>query len=127
MTQIRASSPFDAAASGRQRRMGLIQEDGQPNAAAIAVVARVHAGMLFDDLCDYGDDEGQPLSTATRLSRLLETAEPRQVLLSICYAYDKLHRPLPELIWWISGSMEIVPLFVKGFVESLKNILNQRS
>ena len=127
MTQIRATSPFDAAASGRQRRMGLIKDNGQPDPAVIAMIARVQAGMFFDDLCDYGDDEGLPLSTTARLSRLLETTEPRQVLLAICCAYDELRRPLPELIWWISGSMEIVPLFVKGFVESLKNILNQRS
>lgn len=125
MTARKATSPFDAAATERQRRMGLIDSDGKANANAVSVMARVCAGMFYDDLCDCAGEDGTILSTYTRLARLRETAEPRQVFLSICVAYDEIHRPLPELLWWISGSNEIVPLFIESFMDSLKTILHQ--
>ena len=123
MTARKATSPFDAAATERQRRMGLIDDDGKANGGAVSIVARACAGMFFDDLCDYGGEDGMMLSTYARLSRLRETAEARQVFLSICVAYDEMRRPLPELLWWISGSNEIVPLFIESFMDSLKTIL----
>lgn len=109
----------------RQRRMGLIDDGGKINRGAVSVVARACAGMFFDDLCDYAAEDGAERSTYARIVRLHETARPQQVFLSICVAYDEMRRPLPELLWWISGSNEIVPLFVDSFVNSLKTILHQ--
>ena len=125
MTTRTTTSPFDAAATERQRRMGLIDDDGKANAGAVSVVARACAGMFFDDLCDYASEDYTMLSTYARLAHLHETAEPRQVFLSVCVAYDEMHRPLPELLWWISGSNEIVPLFIGRFMDSLRTILQQ--
>ncbi len=125
MTARKATSPFDAAATERQRRMGLLDDDGKADGMAVSIVARVCAGMFFDDLCDYASDEETMLSTYARLARLRDTMEPRQVFLYICVAYDEMHRPLPELLWWISGSNEIVPLFTECFVDSLQTILHQ--
>ena len=125
MITRKATSPFDAAAMERQRRMGLISDNDKADAGAIAVVARVCAGMFFDDLCEYAGEDDAMLSTYARLARLHETVEPRQVFLSVCVAYDEMHRPLPELLWWISGSNEIVPLFIERFMDSLKAILQQ--
>ena len=125
MTARKAMSPFDAAATERQRRMGLIDDDGKADANAVSVMARACAGMFFDDLRDCAGEDGAILQVYGRLARLRETAEPRQVFLSICVAYDEIHRPLPELLWWISGSNEIVPLFIERFMDSLKTILHQ--
>ena len=125
MTARKSTSPFDAAAAERQRRMGLIDNSVRANKGAVSTMARVCAGMFFDDLCDYAVEDGAEWSICSRLVHLHETAGPRQVFLSICVAYDEMHRPLPELLWWISGSSEIVPLFVDSFVNSLKTILHQ--
>ena len=125
MTTRKATSPFDTAATERQRRMGLIRDDGKANASAVSVMARACAGMFFDDLCEYAGEDDAMLSTYARLVRMHETTEPRQVFLSVCVAYDEMHRPLPELLWWISGSNEIVPLFIEHFMDSLKAILQQ--
>ena len=125
MTTRKTTSPFDAAATERQRRMGLICDDGTVDVGAVSVMARVCAGMFYDDLCDCAGEDGAILPTYVRLARLRETAEPRQVFLSICVAYDEIHRPLPELLWWISGSDEIVPLFIERFMDSLKTIFHQ--
>ncbi len=125
MTVRKATSPFDPDATERQRRMGLVGGDGKANVQAIKIIARAHAGMFFDELCERSDSERSMLLTITRLSKMQKTAEPRQVFLSICVAYDEMHRPLPELLWWISGSNEIVPLFTESFVDSLQTILHQ--
>lgn len=125
MTAPKATSPFDAAAVERHRRMGLLDGDGKANVQAIKIIARAHAGMFFDALCEHGDSEGGMLLTITRLSKMQEAAEPRQIFLTICMAYDEMRLPLPDLIWWISGSGELVSLFVKSFVDSLKTILHQ--
>ena len=44
--------PFDDSATARQTRMGLLQSDGSPEQDAVSVLARVYAGLLFDDLCE---------------------------------------------------------------------------
>ena len=125
MTTRKTTSPFDAAATERQRHMGLIGDDGTADAGAVSVMARACAGMFFDDLCEYAGEDDAMLSTYARLAHLREIAEPRQIFLSVCVAYDEMHRPLPELLWWISGSNEIVPLFIERFMDSLKTILQQ--
>ena len=125
MTARKATSPFDASATERQRRMGLLHGDGKANVQGIKIIARAHAGMFFDELCEHGDIEGGMLLTVTRLSKMQGIAEPRQIFLTICMAYDEMRLPLPDLIWWISGSGELVSLFVKSFVDSLKTILQQ--
>lgn len=105
--------------------MGLIDNSGKANSVAVSVMAQACAGMFFDDLRDYAGVDGTELSTCARLIRLGEAADPRQVFLSICVTYDEMRRPLPELLWWISGSNEIVPLFVSYFLNSLKTMLHQ--
>ena len=105
--------------------MGLLDNDGKANAAAITAVANVHAGMFFDDLCDYGPDAGTMLTVITRLRFLLNNAKPNQVFLAICMVYNELRRPLPYVLWWISGSDSIVPIFTKQFVDRLSAILCQ--
>ena len=125
MTARKATSPFDAAAAERHRRMGLVDGDGKANVQAIKIIARAHAGMFFDERCEHSDSEGGVLLTITRLSKMRETAQPWQVFITICIAYDEMRLPLPDLIWWISGNMELVSLFVGAFVDSLKAILRQ--
>ena len=70
MTAHKATSPFDAAATERQRRMGLLDDDGKADRTAVSIVARACAGMFFDDLCDYVGDEEALMSTYARLARL---------------------------------------------------------
>ena len=125
MTARKASNPFDSAATERQRRMGLIDDSGHASIEAVAVVARVCAGMFYDALYDASVESEAMPSIQARLSRLCEIGDPRQAFLSICLAYDEMRRPLPELLWWISGSSEIVPLFVEGFTDSLTTILSK--
>ena len=125
MTARKASNPFDSAAAERQRRMGLLDDSGHASIGTVAIVARVCAGMFYDDLNDAcGENEAIP-SIHARLGRLREIEDPRQAFLSICLAYDEMRRPLPELLWWISGSTEIVPLFVECFTDSLTTILSK--
>lgn len=54
----RAQSPFDDSAADRLRRMGLTDENGNPDRDAIAVCSQIFAGQFFDDLCDYFESTG---------------------------------------------------------------------
>ncbi len=56
MMNDRPDSPFDDSAQERQRRMGLVLEDGKPDKDAVAVLSCVYAGQYFDDLCDFCQD-----------------------------------------------------------------------
>ena len=111
------------AATERQQHMGLLRKDGTVDKSAIRTIAKALAGMMFDDLCEYADRDGGMLSTIARLTQLRERTSPRDLFLAICMVYDEMRRPLPDLIWWIAGNDEIVPIFVDSFVQSLSQIL----
>ncbi len=56
MPRSRAPHLFDDRAESQLRRMGLLNENSQPDKEAVAVLAGVFAGQYFDDLCDYPQD-----------------------------------------------------------------------
>ena len=126
MISRRTVSPFDAEAKERLRHMGLLDVQDKANKEVIRAAAQLHAGMFYDDLCDCGGMEGGVFDIITRLSSLRDTGDSRQALLYICVSYDRMSRPLPDLIWWISGNQEILPSFINCFVDSLRSIVNQK-
>lgn len=54
MAVRKATSPFDAAATERQRRMGLLDDGIRADGMAVSIVVRACAGMFFDDLPAHG-------------------------------------------------------------------------
>jgi hypothetical protein len=118
-----ASSPFDDSAIDHHRRMGLIREDGKVNIPAVTALAHVYAGLFFDALCDDCDEYETVFKICRTLIDLAHTTQPKRILLALCTEYDAMRRPLPEPIWWISGSNEIVPLFMRSFLHWLEKLL----
>lgn len=39
--------------------------------------------------------------------------------------YDEMNHPVPEAIWWISGSKLLVPPFIEGFLSYLREYLKE--
>lgn len=39
--------------------------------------------------------------------------------------YDAMNHPVPEAIWWISGSKLLVPPFIEGFLSYLREYLKE--
>ena len=111
--------PFDDSARVRQIRMGLLNADGKPEEDAITILARVYAGLLFDDLCETLPDIEQVYAVCDRFSSLRSEGDARKTLLYICIQYDGMLRPLPEPIWWIVGNPALVKPFCEGFVRRL--------
>ena len=111
--------PFDDSARARQIRMGLLGADGKPDADAMAVLARVYAGLLFDDLCETSPDVEQVYAVCDRFEALRAEGDARKMLLYICIQYDGMLRALPEPIWWIVGNPALVEPFVEGFARCL--------
>ena len=111
--------PFDDSAKARQTRMGLLQSDGKADQDAVAILSRVYAGLLFDDLCESSPDMERVYAVCDRMAELLAQGSAKKALLYICLQYDGLLRPLPEPIWWIVGNPALVEPFCEGFIRRL--------
>ena len=107
--------PFDDSAHARQIRMGLLDTAGKPNLESVAVLARVYAGLMFDDLCETSPSIEEVYAVCDRLEALRKEGDARKALLYICVQYDGMLRALPEPIWWIVGNAALVQPFVEGF------------
>ena len=121
----RAHSPFDGAAAERQRHMGLLTEDGDPNQNAIFAMAQIYAGQYFDDLCDLCRDLTLLQESLQQYIEDSESAEPKQRFLLLCLQYDAFYRPIPDPVWWLSGNSVLADLFSQGFVTCLRQMVER--
>ncbi len=121
----RPDSPFDDSAQERQRRMGLVLEDGKPDKDAVAVLSCVYAGQYFDDLCDFCQDIQTVRESLRQFVAEAERASPRRRFVLLCLQYDAIYRPLPDPVWWISGNSDLADLFSAGFAARLRQLLNE--
>ena len=119
---IHTTSPFDLRAVDRQRRMGLLTEDGRPNKEALTVLAQVFAGQLYDNFYDYHRYPEDAKKALERIFAAAGHADSEQKFLLICTQYDRIRRVLPDPIWWISGSPALAGLFAAGFIDHLKRL-----
>ncbi len=114
-------SPFDSAAIHRLRRMGLAAADGTVDRDAMAVFCRIFAGQFYDDLRDY--HQGDPAAVKAALTLLADAGDPHGKFLMICLQYDSIYRPLPDPVWWLSGSPAFAEAFADGFLAHLKRMI----
>lgn len=116
-------SPFDDSARGRLRRMGLLLEDGSANREALTVMAQVYAGQYFDDVCASHQDMEILREQLRRYVAGAEMAAPKQRFLLLCLQYDAFYRPIPDPVWWMSGSEVLTDQFSQMFVACLRKLL----
>lgn len=57
-----------------------------------------------------------------QMERLKQKAIDGQLMLD---EYDAMNHPVPEAIWWISGSKLLVPPFIEGFLSYLREYLKE--
>lgn len=125
MPRSRAPNPFDDRAESRLRRMGLLDENSQPDKDAVAVLADVFAGQYFDDLCDYYQDMRAVREALRLFAAETERASPRKRFVLLCLQYDAIYRELPDPVWWISGNIELADRFSSGFVSRLGQLAEE--
>ena len=116
------TSPFDPSARTQLRRMGLITVADQVNTNAIETISTMQAGLLFSQILDSSGDWEGTLNVCHRITAQAAQIKDRQILLLICIQYDAIAKPLPEVIWWISGSDALLAPFVRGFVHHLNEL-----
>ena len=104
--------------------MGLLDCNGDVNADAVNFLAHLCAGLFFDALCD-SYVEMQTVSRICQAFCKSENVEAQRVVLMICSEYDAMNHPVPEAIWWISGSKLLVPPFIEGFLSYLREYLKE--
>lgn len=122
MPPPRPADPFDDSARERQRRMGLLNTADEPELDAIAVMARLYAGLYDDDLCDYFSDLSDARAVCHKLAGRVSETDARPKFLAICTAYDAIYRALPEPVWWIAGNLELAAPFADGFLRRLAEL-----
>lgn len=115
----RPGGPFDDSAPGRLRHMGLLTAEGKADQDALAVAARLYAGLFYDDLCDFYNDLSSVNAVCRELQERMRSEDPRMPFLSICSAYDAMYHALPEPVWWMAGNLELVSQFSHGFIRRL--------
>lgn len=119
---VRAQNPFDDGAKERLRRMGLFTADGTIAENNLMALSCAFAGALFDDLCDFYQEQREVLAVLRQLYENAACADPRQRFLLLCLQYDALSQPLPNPIWWISGDLELAGEFADQFICHLKKL-----
>ncbi|WP_409969924.1 hypothetical protein RFF05_08520 [Bengtsoniella intestinalis] len=111
------TNPFDPSATARLRRANLIDENSEANVKAISTLASSFAAFLYDDICDSCDS----CDCITAIKETLLNAQAsglpkRKLFLHICLQYDTLHKPLPDVMWWMAGNDGVVAAFVDAYI-----------
>lgn len=120
----RISSPFDDSVIERQRRMGLINKEGVVDENVVAIAGGIYAGMFFDNLCDTYESYEEVKVICRQLLDGKARISAKQMLILISLQYDAMRKPLPELMWWISGSAQILPIFITAFTSRLERLMD---
>ena len=123
----RPHDPFDDSAVERQRRMGLLTEQGGVDHRALSAFCSIHAGLFFDDLLDYCTDAKMARAICRQLLELSVQEDARRVLLALSMQYDAMNHTLPDPVWWIVGSSVLLPPFIEGFMHQLAELANELS
>lgn len=119
-------SPFDDGVTVRHQHMGLLLENGSPNLAIVKALAIVHAGLFFDHLCDSCGSGEKALEICSLFQEQLDNragvVTPKRLLLMLSMQYDMMQRPMPEVIWWLSGTQSLLEPFLTEFFQALHHI-----
>ncbi|WP_455582548.1 hypothetical protein [Dysosmobacter sp.] len=118
-------TPFDRGALIRQKRMGLLREDGCPDKGAAAAMARLYAGLFYDCVMDFYKDQTVAFSVCNNLAKTPSETGTKDRFLSICSAYDGIYHDLPEPMWWIAGNLELVACFTENFICRLAELMEE--
>lgn len=124
-TPSQIAMPFDDSATVRLRRMGLLTAEGTSNERIIEPLAYVSAGLYYDQLCDAVEGHESAAGVCRRIIDEEAEGHFRQALLALSMSYDAMHRGLPDPIWWLSGSKDILPIFMRAFAVHLSDILQE--
>lgn len=116
---------FDDSTTARQTRMGLLQSNGTPDQDAIAVLSRVFARMMFDDLCESLPDMDGVYAICEHFEDLWAQKAVKKMLLYLRLQYEGLLRPFPEPIWWIVDNPALIEPFCEGFVRRLSEFKSE--
>lgn len=115
----KATNPFAEGVEKRYRHMGLVDKSGKVDPIVVESMGRMYAGLFYDQLCESYDSNEDVSAICVHMIERAKDATAKQILLTVSLQYDAMGRTLPEVIWWISGSADILPVFIVHFVNAL--------
>ena len=114
------NSPDDRKPDNSPRkRMGLLNERGEPEQDVIAVLSRVYAALFYETLRDSFEDAERIPDFLAPLTEAQRNMENREAFSLICDFYEALAQPLPEPVRMMSGNAALESAFAAGFVRRL--------
>jgi len=117
----RAQRPIQSAASARAKlvRMGLLDDGGSPNIAAMTLLADIYCSLFFDDLLVLYDKEQELRSTYNIFVELFDRQEYNSVLIYLAVQHDFMFKPLPDPVGLLVVEPAAVDVFISLFMERL--------
>ena len=106
-----------------RKRMGLLNERGEPEQDVIAVLSRVYAALFYETLRDsFFEDAERILNFLAPLMEARRGMEYGEAFPLICASYEALSQPVPETVQAISGHAALESAFAAGFVRRLSEV-----
>ena len=117
----RAQRPIQSVASARAKlvRMGLLDRDGNPNIAAMTVLADIYCNQFFDDLLVLYDNDQELRSTYNIFAELFDRQEYNSMLIYLAVQHDFMYKPLPDPVCWLLSDPAAVDIFMPLFMARL--------
>ncbi|MCL1919414.1 MAG: hypothetical protein FWG14_14160 [Peptococcaceae bacterium] len=117
----REHRPIQSAASARAKlvRMGLLDNDGSPDIAAMTVLADIYCSLFFDDLRTLYDKEQELRSTYNIFAELFDRQEYNSVMILLAVQHDFMFKPLPDPVCLLVGDPAAVDVFISLFMDRL--------
>lgn len=122
---MRSASPFDDSATGRLVHMGLLDAAGRVAVSNTAALGHIIAGLFFNDLCDHYNDTQAVLGVYEDLNDHLVLRDYRRLLVRFSLQYDIMHQPLPAIVWWLSGTKDLVQAFLDYFMQAMSVLIKE--
>lgn len=113
----------DKSALERLVFMGLMTDERMVNADVMPVFAGIFAGLFYWDARGRYDT-GAVVRILNVFSGFLELNEYHNMYLFLSIEYDRMRKPLPDPVWWLSCSPEAVEGFILCFVERLAELVD---
>lgn len=121
---VRIPDPFDDMTRTRLIHMGLVDETGRLNTAAMSVLTDIFTGLFYDDMRDFLKNTEDVLTIFETFKALYKKEDYQRMYLLLSIQYDYMGKPLPDPIWWFAGDGTVVKTFMSLFMERYERLMS---
>jgi hypothetical protein len=117
--------PFGNDATAHLINMGILHNDGTANESNMAAFTAIFSWLFYIDLRQFYENTDNIAIIYNLFSALHSKRHYHHMYLLYSIQYDYFKKPLPDPVWWIAGTIELVGIFMDGFMERLEKLLDE--